>query len=66
MTQDCCSGAGCGCNKTSLYIDKDCPNCGRRLRVTGNLQQIKLRLSCPECGYQSQELSMEELREFID
>ena len=66
MADECCSGAGCGCNATSLYTEKDCPECGRRLRVTGNLQRIKLRLSCPECSYQSHELSMDEVREFID
>ena len=66
MTEECCSGMGCGCNATSFYTDRDCPECGKRLRITGNLQRIQLRLACQGCGYQSPELSMEELREFID
>jgi C4-type Zn-finger protein len=66
MLEDGCSSAGCDCNATSLYTDRECPACGRRLRITGNLQRIKLRLTCQDCGYQSHELSMEEVREFID
>ena len=66
MAEERCSGAGCGCSTTSLYTDRDCPDCGRRLRITGNLQRIQLRLACPDCGYQGQELSVEELRQFID
>jgi len=65
MAEECCSGMGCGCNTTSLYSDKDCPNCGRRLRVTGSLQQIKLNLTCLDCGYLSPLLSLEEVREVI-
>ncbi len=63
---DCCNDPGCGCNKTSLYSDKDCPVCGRKLRVTGDLQTIKLVLTCPACGYQSSPLSMDEVRAIID
>jgi len=66
MADECCGGAGCGCNTTNLYTDRDCPVCGRKLRVTGNLQQIRLTLTCPDCGYQSPQLSMDELRELID
>lgn len=65
MAEECCSGAGCGCNATNIYANKDCPDCGRRLRVTGNLQQIRLNLTCPECGYQSPQLSLDEVREVI-
>lgn len=67
-TQDCCSGTagGCGCNTTSLYTDKECPTCGRKLRVTGSLQQLKLKLTCPECGYCSPQLTVDELRVMID
>ena len=65
MAEECC-GPGCGCNTDSLYSGKDCPVCGRRLRVTGNLQQMKLKLTCPTCGYQSPRLSFDELREVID
>ncbi|MFC1921268.1 hypothetical protein ACFLYQ_06065 [Chloroflexota bacterium] len=68
MAEECCSdkGCGCGCSTTNLYSDKDCPDCGRRLRITGNLQKIQLNLTCPECGYQSPQLSMEELQVLID
>ena len=66
MSEDCCSGGGCGCNATSLYTGKDCPNCGKGLRLTGSLQQVKLNLTCPDCGYQSPQLSTDELRELID
>ena len=65
MAEECCSGSGCGCNVTSIYSDKDCPDCGRRLRVTGNLQLVKLNLTCPDCGYQSPQLSLDEVREVI-
>jgi len=66
MAEGCCEGTGCGCNATSIYTEKDCPVCGRRLRLTGSLQQIKLYLTCPDCGYQSPRLSMDELRVLID
>ena len=66
MAEECCAGMGCGCNATSIYTDRDCPTCGRRLRVIGNLQRIKLRLTCSDCGYQSHELTVDELREYID
>ena len=66
MAEECCTNTGCGCGNTYLYSDRVCPECGRKLRVTGNIQQIKLYLTCPECGYQSPQLSTEELRVLID
>lgn len=66
MAGDCCGGAGCNCNVTTLHTEKDCPVCGRRLRVTGDLQEIRLNYTCPECGYQSPRLSFDDLRELID
>ena len=66
MAEDCCANGGCGCNSTSIYTTNQCPDCGRRLRLTGNLQRIELRFACPECGYQSHQLSMEEVRAIID
>ena len=66
MAEQCCSGSGCGCNVTSLHSDKGCPNCSGRLRVTGNLQQTKLNLTCPDCGCQSPQLTVDELRELTD
>ncbi|MFC1900991.1 RNA-binding protein [Chloroflexota bacterium] len=66
MAEECCSNQGCGCGTTNLYSEEKCPDCGRRLRITGNLQQIKLYLTCPECGFQSPQLSMDKLRVLID
>ncbi|MFC1995406.1 hypothetical protein ACFLVM_00815 [Chloroflexota bacterium] len=66
MAEECCSGSGCGCNATSMYTHKDCPTCSRRLRITGNLQQVRLNLTCPDCGYKSPQLTVDELRELID
>ena len=67
MAEGCCSNGGCGCGsqETNIYTIKDCPECGRRLRVTGNIQRVKLYLTCQNCGYRSGELSLEEIREFI-
>jgi C4-type Zn-finger protein len=65
MAEECCGGSECGCNVTNLYSEKDCPVCGRRLRITGNLQEVKLKLHCPDCGYQSQQLSFDELAELL-
>ena len=64
---DCCSenGCGCGCSATTIYTDKECPNCSRKLRMTGSLQTVKLYLTCPECGYQSSELTINELHALI-
>jgi len=66
MAEDCCENEGCGCSVTSIYTTSECPVCGRRLRITGDIQRIKLRLACPECGYHSHELSIEEVRKIID
>ena len=63
---DCCGEPGCNCNVTNIYTDKDCPQCGRKLRIVGSLQTLKLNHSCPGCGYFSPLLSMEELRAIID
>jgi len=64
MTDNCC-GEGCGCHADSFYTDKKCPDCGRLLRAAGNPQRIQYRLVCFSCGYQSHELSVEEVREAI-
>ena len=66
MAESCCNDPGCGCNATSLNSEEDCPTCGRKLRVTGDLQQIKLKLTCPGCDYQSAQLSMDEVRVLIN
>ena len=67
MVEDCCQSiGGCGCQNTTIYTSKDCPVCGKRLRLTGNVQRIKLYLTCFDCGYRSSELSLEKVRELID
>lgn len=66
MTEEHGCGPGCGCNATNLYVDKECPVCGKRLRVTGNLQELKINLTCAACGYQTPRLSVDELRVLID
>ena len=68
MSEGCCggSGCGCGCNETALYSEENCPECGRRLRITGDIMQIKMHLSCPGCGYQGPLLTIDELRALID
>jgi len=66
MTEDPCLSGGCGCCATSFSTDKECPECGRRLRVAGNPQRLQYRLMCVDCGYQSHQLSMEEIRDIVD
>lgn len=62
---ECCTDAGCGCNMASFTTAEKCPACGKRLRLTGNAQTLKLRLACPECGYQSAILPQAKLQELL-
>jgi len=55
---------GCGTG-TIIHTDKECPECGRKLRITGNLQKLKLYLTCFYCEYQSSDLTLDELHELI-
>ncbi len=55
----------CGCHQDHFSTEKVCPNCGKRLRLSGNLQLADFRLTCTSCGYQSPRLSMAELQEII-
>ena len=67
MAEECCSSVGgCGCQSTTIYTYEDCPVCGKRLRLTGDIQRIKLYLTCPDCGYRSNELPLEKVRTLID
>ena len=66
LAEECCGSNGCGCQTTTIYTSEDCHVCGRRLRVTGSMQRIKLYLTCFDCGYRSSELSLEQVRELLD
>lgn len=55
---------GCG-SDTIVRTDRECPECGKKLRMTGNLQTLKLYLTCFHCDYQSSDLTMDEIHELI-
>ncbi|MFC1942138.1 hypothetical protein ACFLWU_02855 [Chloroflexota bacterium] len=61
----CCSDSTCGCSIDIFPTTKDCPTCGKRLRITGHAQRLELRLNCQTCGYVSSLLSREELHELL-
>jgi len=67
MTENtsCCSDSDCGCRVDAYPTSRDCPNCGKRLRLTGRAQRLEFRLSCAHCGYTSPLLSQEELGELF-
>ena len=67
MTEDssCCSDSSCGCRVDNFPTARECPDCGKKLRLTGRAQLLKLRLSCQNCGYNSPLLSLEELHELL-
>ena len=66
MTEDsCCSDSSCGCRVDVLPTSRECPRCGKRLRLTGRAQLLEFRLSCQNCGYTSSLISQEELRELL-
>ena len=44
---------------------QECPDCGKRLRLTGRTQLLELRLSCHNCSYASPLLSREEIGELL-
>ncbi len=62
---ECCSDSNCGCQITNFPTDEKCPSCDKRLRLTGNSQSLMLRLTCPNCGYQSPLLSQAKLQELL-
>jgi hypothetical protein len=64
MTEDsCCSGGSCGCRVDIFPTDRACPDCGKKLRLTGRAQTFQMRLNCPACGYNSEMLSPAEISE---
>ena len=67
MSEDsgCCSNSSCGCRLDVFTTSRDCPDCGKRLRLTGRAQILELRLNCQNCGYNSPLLSQEELHELL-
>ena len=65
INRECCSNTGCGCQQAIFPVDKECPTCGKKLRLVGRSQLLELRLVCQICGYQSPLLRQEELRELL-
>ena len=61
----CCADSSCGCRVDVLPTSRECPDCGKKLRLTGRTQLLELRLNCQNCGYNSPLLSQEELRELL-
>ena len=61
---DCCTDSNCGCHVDSFTTEEKCSACGKKLRLTGNAQNLALRLSC-SCGYQSPLLSQAKLQELL-
>lgn len=61
----CCSDGSCGCQTDVFPTTRECPECGKKLRLTGRAQLVEFRLSCPNCGYTSPLLSREELGEIL-
>jgi len=61
----CCSDSSCGCRVDVYPTTRECPDCGKRLRLTGRAQLLELRLSCQNCGYASPLLSREEIGELL-
>jgi len=61
----CCSDSNCGCHIDVFPTTMTCPDCGKKLRLTGKVQRVELRLSCQNCGYTSHLLSREEISELI-
>ena len=67
MTEDSsgCSNSSCGCRVDVFPTSRECPGCGKKLRLTGRAQLLELRLSCQHCGYNSSLLSQEEISELL-
>ena len=60
----CCSD-NCGCRIDVFPTSRVCPDCGKRLRLTGRAQMLELRRNCQNCGYNSPLLSQEEIGELL-
>lgn len=63
--KSCCSESNCGCKTDAYPTAKECPSCGKRLRLTGRAQRLEFRLTCNHCGYASPLLSQEEIGELL-
>jgi ribosomal protein S27AE len=61
----CCSDRSCGCQTDIFTTNKVCPECGKRLRLTGRAQLVEFRLACQNCGYASPLLTPEEIGELL-
>jgi predicted RNA-binding Zn-ribbon protein involved in translation (DUF1610 family) len=61
----CCSNGSCGCHLDVYSTTRECPCCGKKLRLTGRAQRLEYRLVCPDCGYASPLLSPLEVGELI-
>ena len=55
----------CGCHIDAYTTARQCPGCGKKLRLTGRAQRLEFRLICPECGYASPLLSPAEIGELL-
>jgi ribosomal protein S27AE len=62
---NCCADGSCGCHIDAYTTSRECPRCGKRLRLTGRAQLLEFRLTCGNCGYAGPLLSKEELGELI-
>ncbi len=62
---NCCSGSDCGCHIDAYSTSRECPRCGKRLRLTGKAQRLEFRLTCTGCGYAGPLLSPAEVGELI-
>jgi predicted RNA-binding Zn-ribbon protein involved in translation (DUF1610 family) len=60
-----CSGGECGCHIDAYSTNRECPQCGKRLRLTGRAQRLEFRLVCSGCGYAGPLLSQAELGELL-
>jgi predicted RNA-binding Zn-ribbon protein involved in translation (DUF1610 family) len=60
-----CSGGCCGCHIDAYATNRECPHCGKKLRLTGRAQLFEFRLSCAACGYAGPLLAPAEVGELI-
>lgn len=60
-----CSGSSCGCRVDVFPTSKECPDCGKHLRLIGRAQSLEYRLNCQNCGYNSPLLCQEELHDLL-
>jgi ribosomal protein S27AE len=62
---DCCADGCCGCHIDAYPTSRECPQCGKRLRLAGRAQLAEFRLNCVSCGYTGPVLSMEEVGDLL-